>query len=149
MIRTGRSLVAAVTLLLTATFVHAQEPIKFARLPDISPDGKLVAFSYLGDVWVVETIGGVARPITMHQAHDTAPAFSPDGRWIAFSSNRHGGYDVFVVSAQGGKPRRLTLDSADDMVSGWTPDGKSVLFTSKRSITFPREEELYTVPVEG
>src|SRR6516164_5920909 len=101
MIRTGRSLIAALVVLFSATFLHAQEPIKFARSPDISP---------------VETIGGVARPVTMHEAHDTYPVFSPDGRHIAFSSNRHGSYDVFVVAAQGGKPRRLTYDSAADLV---------------------------------
>src|SRR5215472_15631211 len=124
---------------------RAQEPIKFARSPDISPDGKLVAFSYLGDVWVVETIGGVARPVTMHEAHDTNPVFSPDGRRIAFSSNRHGSYDAFVVPTQGGKPRRLTFDSSADDVNGWSPDGKQVLFTSTRATAFPRAQELYTV----
>jgi tricorn protease len=149
MTHTGRTLLAAVVLLLTATLARAQEPIKFARCPDISPDGKLIAFSYLGDVWVVETIGGVARPVTMHEAHDTNPVFSPDGRHIAFSSNRHGSYDVFVVATQGGKPRRLTYDSAADDVNGWSPDGKNVLFTSNRDTAFPRLEELYTVPVEG
>src|SRR4030081_963659 len=93
-----RSLIAVgVTALLLVTAGRAQEPIRFARTPDISPDGKLVAFSYLGDIWVVEAIGGVARPVTMHEAHDIAPVFSPDGRSIAFSSNRHGSYDVFVV----------------------------------------------------
>src|SRR5215472_3906047 len=116
---------------------RAQEPIKFARTPDISPDGKLVAFSYLGDIWVVETIGGVARPVTMHEAHDIHPVFSPDGRSIAFSSNRHGSYDVFVMPVQGGRPKRLTFDSAADLVCGWAPDGKSVLFTSTRGTAFP------------
>jgi tricorn protease len=149
MIRTGRTLLAAVVLLLTASLARAQEPIKFARAPDISPDGKLVAFSYLGDVWVVETIGGVARPVTMHEAHDTYPVFSPDGRFIAFSSNRRGSYDVFVVPVQGGKPRRLTADSAADIVNGWSPDGKNVLFMSSRSTAYPPDFELYTVPVEG
>src|SRR5262249_19103043 len=88
-------------------------------------------------------------PVTMHQAHDTAPVFSPDGRSIAFSSNRHGSYDVFVVATHGGKPRRLTFDSAADVVNGWSPDGKSVPFTSPRGTGCPPAQELYTVPVEG
>src|SRR3954447_7841648 len=86
---------------------QAQEPIRFPRTPDISPDGKLIAFSYLGDIWVVDRIGGVARPVTVHRAHDLNPIFSPDGKWIAFSSNRHGSYNVFVIPTQSGKPRRL------------------------------------------
>jgi len=128
---------------------NAQEPIRFPRTPDISPDGKLVAFSYFGDIWTVETIGGVARPVTMHEAHDINPSFSPDGRWIAFSSNRHGSYDAFVVPAHGGRPRRLTFDSAQDMVVGWTPDGKNVLFNSTRGNDFPATSDVYSVPMEG
>ena len=127
----------------------AQEPIRFARTPDISADGKLVTFSYFGDIWTVEAIGGVARPVTMHEAHDINPCFSPDGRWIAFSSNRHGSYDVFVVPAQGGKPRRLTFDSAQDMALGWTPDGKNVLFSSNRGTNFPTASEVFSIPMEG
>ncbi|HEV3205024.1 MAG TPA: S41 family peptidase [Gemmataceae bacterium] len=138
-----------VVSVLFASLSQAQEPIRFARMPDISPDGKQVAFSYLGDIWVVETIGGVARPVTMHEAHDIAPVFSPDGRMLAFSSNRHGSYDVFVVSIQGGKPRRLTFDSASDLVNGWSPDGKTILFTSNRSVGFPSTLELYSVSAEG
>src|SRR5437588_10661017 len=126
-----------------------QEPIRLARTPDISPDGKLVAFSYLGDIWVVDSGGGTARAVTSHPAHDLYPVFSPDGRSLAFSSNRHGSYDVFVVPVQGGRPRRLTFDSANDYAAGWSPDGKNVLFTSTRSTDFPPSYELYTVPVEG
>lgn len=129
--------------------VGAQEPIKFARTPDISPDGKRVAFSYLGDIWIVEAIGGVARPLTTHEAHDYAPFFSPDGRHIAFSSNRHGSYDVFVVPSYGGKPKRLTFDSAQDVVIGWSRDGKNILFTSNRSASYPSNSEVYSVPMEG
>src|SRR5205085_335847 len=127
--------------LATAAQAQAQEPIRFARTPDISPDGKLVAFSYLGDIWVVEAIGGVARPVTSHQAHDAYPVFSPDGQSIAFASNRHGSYDVFVVPVRGGKPRRLTSDSDTDRPCGWTPDGKHVLFASGRNPSFPYEPD--------
>src|SRR6516225_4917736 len=145
----SRFLVFLVVTCLFAAVSAAQEPIRFARMPDISPDGKQVAFSYLGDIWIVETIGGVARPVTMHEAHDVSPAFSPDGRWIAFTSNRHGSYDVFVVPVEGGKPRRLTFDSASDIVTGWSPDGKTILFASNRSPDFPGGFELYSIPFEG
>ncbi len=135
--------------LLAAGPAPASEPIRFGRAPDISPDGKVVAFSYLGDIYTVEAIGGVARSVTSHPAHDINPVFSPDGQHIAFSSNRHGGYDVFVTPTRGGKPTRLTFDSAPDMVCGWSPDGKSVLFASLRTTEYPGGFELYTVPVTG
>ncbi len=147
--RTYRILSVVIAISLCSGWASAQEPIRFARMPDISPDGRLIAFSYQGDIWVVEAIGGVARPVTAHEAHDTSPVFSPNGRSIAFSSNRHGSYDVFVVSVTGGKPRRLTYDSANDMVNGWSPDGGKVLFTSRRPTEFPFSDELYTVAVEG
>ncbi|MCU0705787.1 MAG: S41 family peptidase [Fimbriiglobus sp.] len=137
------------SLLLLAVPAFAQEPIQFARTPDLSPDGKLVAFSYLGDIWTVEAIGGVARPVTMHEAHDYAPVFSPDGRKIAFASNRHGSYDVFVVPMVGGKPKRLTFDSAADVPLGWTADGKAVIFASGRSVDYPGDLTLMRVPADG
>ncbi len=142
-------MLGALLSLMSLGQVEGQEPIRFARLPDVSPDGKLIAFSYLGDIWVVEAIGGVARPITSHEAHDTTPVFSPDGRSIAFSSNRHGSHDVFVVSVHGGKPQRLTFDSASDLVNAWSSDGKSILFTSRRGIGFPQVADLFVIPVEG
>src|SRR5438270_2617290 len=142
-------LLATFTLVALANSSRAQEPIRFARTPDISPDGKLVTFSYLGDVWVVEAIGGVARPVTMHTAHDVYPAFSPDGRSLAFSSNRHGSYDVFVVPVAGGQPKRLTSASATDIPLGWTPAGKDVPFPSPRAVTYPRTSALCSVPAAG
>ncbi len=142
-------LLLAIVTVCWATTAPAQEPIRFARTPDISPDGKLVAFSYLGDIWVVDAVGGVARPVTMHLKHDIGPVFSPDGKWLAFSSNRHGTYDVYVVPVEGGKPRRLTFDAADDFVTSWTPDGKAVLFTSTRGTDFPVTQQMYLVPVTG
>src|SRR5262249_59585019 len=114
MMRLRTFVFAVLAMSLTANAAQAQEPIRFARTPDISPDGKWVAFSYLGDIWIVEAIGGVARLVTMHEKHDIGPVFSPDGRHLAFSSNRFGSYDVFSVPVQGGKPTRLTHDSADD-----------------------------------
>src|SRR5262245_20761371 len=138
---------AALALSLTSA-AHA-EPVRFARTPDISPDGKTIAFSYLGDIWLVDAQGGPARHLTMHEKHDFNPIFSPDGKQIAFSSNRHGSYDVFVVPIAGGRPKRLTFDSADDHPTGWSPDGQHVLFASSRSTDYPIRVEMYTVPAAG
>jgi tricorn protease len=151
MLRFRTRLFSSLTIIwaITASAALGQEPIRFARTPDISPDGKRVAFSYLGDIWVVEAIGGVARHLTMHEKHEIYPVFSPDGKHIAFSSNRHGGYDVFVVPIHGGRPKRLTHDSADDFVTGWSPDSKRILFSSARSTDYPFGYGLYTVPVNG
>jgi tricorn protease len=141
--------IAIATLLVVTIPIHAQEPIRFARSPALSPDGKTVAFSYLGDLWTVDAKGGVATQLTRHEKHDYNPVFSPDGQWIAFSSNRHGQYDVFVVPVKGGRANRLTFDSADDHVTGWSPDSKHVLFSSGREFELTLRIELYSVPVEG
>ncbi|MCS6777878.1 MAG: S41 family peptidase [Chloroherpetonaceae bacterium] len=105
----------------------------------------MIAFSYHGDLWIVPSDGGTARRLTIHEAHDQLPSWSPDGRWIAFSSRRDGNYDVFLIPAESGRARQLTFHSADDLVGGWSPDGKEVLFTSSRETT--RTSSIYAVNV--
>lgn len=105
-----------------------------------------IAFSHMGDIWLVDETGKNLQRLTAHAGRDINPRFSPDGKWVAFSSERNGNLDVFVVSAQGGLPRQLTFHSADDTVLNWTPDGKALLFTAQRGEDFlPR---LYTVNVD-
>src|ERR1035441_698698 len=116
-----------VALLLPAL---SQAQVKLLRHPTYS-NGK-VAFSYLGDLWIANENGSGVQRLTDNQARDVYPRFSPDGNWIAFSSNREGNYDVYVIPATGGKPRQLTFHSADDSVVNWTPDGKNIIFTSAR-----------------
>jgi len=147
--RSLRFVLSLLSLSIVVGYSAGAEPVKFSRTPDISPDGKTIAFSYLGDIWTVDVIGGVARPVTMHQAHEYYPIFSPDGKQIAFASNRHGGYDVFVVSTEGGKPTRLTFDSASDVPTSWTADGKNILFSSSRSNEFPSNSDIYSIPAAG
>jgi tricorn protease len=99
-------------LLLGATSAPAQEAIHLASHPALSPDGTTLAFDWNGDVWTVPVTGGVARPLTRHPAHDREPKFSPDGKEIAFTSDRTGSYQVYVVPASGGTPRQLTHHTA-------------------------------------
>jgi len=123
----------------------AQSPIRFMMDPHVS--GDLIAFSYQGDIWLVHRDGTPVRRLTNHLARNAAPRFSPDGRWVAFSSDRFGNYDVFLVPVEGGEPRQLTFHTTGDMVRGWTPDGR-IMFASSRA-THPFLSPLYTVAPEG
>src|ERR1700758_4362768 len=108
-----------------------------------------IAFSYLGDIWVANEDGSAAQRLTDNKARDIYPRFSPDGKWIAFSSNRDGNYDVYVVAADGGRPRRLTFHTANDKVSGGTPDSERILVSSARGQgAFPTVATLYTISTE-
>src|SRR5690349_24976665 len=80
---------------------------KLVRYPDFH-DGK-VAFCYLGDIWLADADGKGVQRLTVHKARDVFPRFSPDGRWLAFSSDREGNLDVYVIATAGGAVRRLTV----------------------------------------
>src|SRR5262249_18520371 len=123
-------LVVAALSLLAASVTATAGEIKLVRYPHYH-QGRIV-FTYLADIWTADEDGHNVKRITVHRARDVYPRFSPDGRWIAFSSDRNGNMDVFIVPSDGGTPRQLTYHSADDTVLGWTPDSKAVLFSSNR-----------------
>src|SRR5258707_5442882 len=106
-----------------------------------------IAFTYLGDIRTADENGQNIQRLTVNKARDAYPRFSPDGKWIAFSSDRNGNLDVFLMPAGGGTAKQLTSHSADDTVLGWTPDGRGVLFTSQRGEDFMAV--LYVVSVAG
>ncbi len=121
-----------------------------ARHPAPSPDGREIAFSWQGDIWVVAAQGGRARRLTANPADERHPIWSRDGSRIAFSSNRHGNDDVFVVSLTGdAPPQRLSFACYADQPEDFTPDGKAVLFSSRRDESFRRPPSLYRVPLKG
>lgn len=121
--------------------LHAQpvppvpEPIVGARLPSLSPDGQQLAFVYRGDIWVAKAEGGRATVLTHHLETDSYPLFSPDGRWLAFSSKRSGNWDIYVMPAEGGTARQLTFHGGSDIATGWSPDGRQLYFAGKRDTT--------------
>ncbi|HEX7253187.1 MAG TPA: protein kinase, partial [Thermoanaerobaculia bacterium] len=81
-------------------------------------------------------LSGESRWLTRGSSSDRQPAYSPDGQWILFSSNRSGNLDLWEVSTRTGVPRRLTDDTADDWDPAFTPDGKQLLWSSNRSGPF-------------
>jgi len=143
-----RRLSFAALILLVGAAAAAAAPIKLARHPHYHA-GK-IAFSYLGDIWTANEDGTGVLRVTDNGAREVYPRFSPDGRWIAFSSNRYGNYDVFVVPATGGTPKRLTYHTTSDDVVGWTRDSQRVLFRSARGDgAFPSVAVLYEITVTG
>jgi tricorn protease len=136
----------AVLLLFVATSADAQGT-RLLRQPTLSATH--IAFEYGGDLWVVNRSGGEARRLTSTPAAESNPYFSPDGKWIAFTSERTGFPSVYVVSADGGDARRLTWNPASTEARGWTPDGKQVLVASERGTAPVTYNRLWTVPVDG
>ena len=130
--------------------------VKWLRYPSISPDGETVVFSYKGNLYTVSSQGGEAKQLTTHQAYDYAPVWSPDGKTIAFASDRFGNFDIYTIPVKGGVPTRITTNSAKETPWTYSPDGKKILFSARiqdpaSSVLFPKSSmtELYAVSVEG
>lgn len=135
-------------LLTTTSFLSSQaQPTKLLRQPTVS--ATQVAFTYGSDLWVADLNGQNVLRLTSTPAVESDPHFSPDGKWIAFTSNRSGNTAVYVVSAKGGEPRRLTYYPSGTATRGWTPDGKQVLYACERETAPSTYMRLWTVPVTG
>ena len=106
---------------------------------DVSPDGQEIIFDLLGDIYVMPINGGQARAIASGVQWDMQPKYSPDGRYIAFTSDRGGGDNIWVMNRDGSNPRQISNESFRLITQPeWTPDGQYVVgrkhFTSSRSL---------------
>jgi tricorn protease len=138
------SVFAALVLIGFCSTALAKEA-RLVRYPDYH-NGR-IAFTYLADIWTADENGQNVQRLTVNRARDVYPRFSPDGKWIAFSSDRNGNLDVFIIPSEGGNAKQLTFHSADDTVLGWSPDSQAVLFSSNRGEDFTAQ--LYLVPTSG
>ena len=107
----------------------------------VSPDGSSIAFGYKGDIYTVSTQGGTAKQLTTQTSFEGNPVWSPDGKQIAFASDRDGNFDIYIVSAQGGSAKKLTKNSASELPWSFTPDGKYVVFSA--NIQDPAQSALF------
>lgn len=141
------SLLAA-ALLLAAQFGRAAEAIRLANHPALSPDGQTLVFDWDGDIWSVATAGGTARRLTNHPARDREPRFSPDGKQLAFISERGGSPQVHIMFAAGGTPRQLTYHTAGCLLQDWCPDGRNLLINANRDHFWRHAERFFTISAE-
>ncbi|MCH2228744.1 MAG: PDZ domain-containing protein [Crocinitomicaceae bacterium] len=108
-----------------------------------------ITFVYAGDVWVVKIGEKKASRITSTSAIESNPHFSPDGKQIAFTSNRTGDPSVYVVNIKGGDPTRLTFHPSGSFVRGWSNDGTFIFYASSRETAPSRHNKLWKVNVNG
>jgi tricorn protease len=154
-----KGIVVCAFMLASAIACLAQEMPegRLMRFPDISKEQ--IVFSYAGDLWLVQTTGGIARRITTHPGLELFPRFSPDGKHIAFTGQYDGNFNVYVIPSEGGEAKQLTFlpdiekmperMGPNNQVITWFPDGKRILFLSRRDTFNTWFGRLFSVPIEG
>jgi len=101
-----------------------------------SPDGRKIAFTAsqnggTTDVWVADADGGNPQRLTRESSDDLSPCWSPDGKRIAFVSNRAGSPQIYVMNADGSDPKRLTFQGNYNQTPQWSPRGDLIAFTAR------------------
>ena len=112
---------------------------KFIRSADVSPSGKRVAVEARGDIWTAPAKNGSPRNLTRSSGSaERFPTWSPDGRWIAYFSDKTGEYELYLTQSDGrGETRQLTEDGDCYRYSGnWSPDSKHLTFADKTGALF-------------
>jgi Tol biopolymer transport system component len=146
----------ALLITFVATLFAAEASPLWMRYPAISPDGKQIAFTYKGSIYVVPAEGGQAHRISPMAGYNYAPVWSPDSKTIAYANDRYGNFDVFTVAATGGTPQRITTNSAKEEPYAFSNDGSRIYFGAtiadpSQSALFPKGSmgELYSISVKG
>lgn len=149
-----KRLITIALTLLSALSLQAQ-PL-WMRYCSIAPDGQNIAFSYKGNIYIVNSQGGQARQLTTAPGYEYAPIWSHDGRTIAYAADVHGNFDVFTIDANGGAPCRITTHSTSETPLAFSPDNRHIYYTgtiqdpaSSAQFSAAWITELYRVPVQG
>jgi len=116
---------------------------------DVSPDGRTIVFDLVGDLYTMPFSGGEAKKISSGLAFNSQPRFSPDGKKIAFISDRGGSENVLTADADGSNAKQLSQEEQSEFASPvWTPDGNYII--ASRFTQFPiGAPELWMYHVKG
>lgn len=123
-------LLVGCVLSISMTAETVENPL-WLRNSAISPDGSTIAFTYQGNIYTVASSGGKANRLTS-TAFNSYPIWSPDGKQIAFASDREGSLDIYIVDAEGGTPTRLTTHSGSEVPRAFL-DNENIIFQSHRN----------------
>ncbi len=118
---------------------------------DVSPDGKSIVFDLLGDIYKMPISGGKATILRSGLAYEVQPKFSPNGKYISFTSDAEGGNNIWVMTTDGKNAKSITKEKFRLLNNAvWTPDGKSLVarkhYTSQRSVG---AGEMWQYPLSG
>ena len=106
---------------------------------DVSPDGKLIAFDMLGDIYTMPIAGGTPTRVAEGLPYEMQPQFSPDGKRITFTSDRGGGDNIWIMNVDGSNKQQVTKETFRLLNEpSWSPDGRFIAarkhFTTARSL---------------
>ena len=130
--------------------------VGFPQYPSLSPDGATLVFSWADDLWAVPSGGGHAIRLTAHAAYERRSAFSPDGTFLAFESDRDGPMNLYVVPINptpaglvAGPIERVTTSDRPQTLSGFSADGASLLYSASHEPTIYRAPHMHKAPIAG
>jgi tricorn protease len=132
-------------LVFFATNTMAQQEAFFLSNPSLTPDGGTIYFCFESDIWKIDSKGGQAVRVTAMPGNESNPRVSPDGKWLAFTSNQYGNNDVYTMPLGGGDIKQITFHSANDVMNCWGWNSQTIYFSSNRY----NREAAYKVGING
>ena len=148
-----KTLLSVLAIVAYAIMATAQDTPLWLRKNSISPDGEQIAFTYKGNIYVVDAEGGLARQITTNPAYDTDPMWTPDSKEIVFASYREKSKDIYKVAAAGGAPVRLTSHPGNETPMTVLKNGNIIFSANIQQDAqygdFPGGSQVYMIGPDG